>query len=196
MIRCFDIFLAVLGIIILLPMAILIAIWIKIDSSGPVIYRQQRIGLNGKPFGLLKFRTMQVASDKKGMLTVGNKDSRITRAGYFLRKYKMDELPQLVNVLLNEMSFVGPRPEVKKYVDLYSAKQKKVLSVKPGITDYASIVYRNENEILASASNPEEEYVHKIMPHKISLNLTYIRQRSLRAYLAILFKTIFSIFRS
>ncbi len=174
----------------------IIAIWIKFDSKGPIVYRQQRVGLNGQLFSLFKFRTMVINSDRKGGLTVGARDPRITRLGYYLRKFKIDELPQLWNVLFNDMSFVGPRPEIKKYVDLYSPEQKKVLSIKPGITDYASIVYKNENEILGQAVNPEQEYIRTIMPHKISLNLTYIQKKSLPAYFAILFKTIFSILRS
>ena len=195
MIRFFDIVLSVVGLIILSPLIILVSLWIKIDSKGPVIYRQQRIGLNGVPFNLFKFRTMYPDSVKKGLLTVGNRDARITRAGYYIRKYKLDELPQLFNVLLNEMSFVGPRPEMKRYVDMYTLQQTEILNVKPGITDYASIYYRNENEMLALAKDPEYEYISNIMPHKIILNLKYIRNNSLKSYFIILFKTIVSIFK-
>ena len=195
MIRFFDIMLSVVGLIILSPLIMLVSLWIKLDSKGPVLYRQQRIGLNGVSFDLFKFRTMYSDSDKKGLLTVGNRDARITNAGYYLRKYKLDELPQLFNVLLNEMSFVGPRPELKRYVDIYTLQQAEILNVKPGITDYASIYYKNENEMLALATDPEHEYISRIMPHKIILNLKYIKNSSLNSYFTILFKTILSIFK-
>ena len=195
MIRVFDVLLSLVGIILLTPVFLIIAVWIKVDSKGPAIYRQQRIGLNGRLFSLYKFRTMFTDSDRKGGLTVGARDPRITTVGYYLRKFKIDELPQILNVLFNDMSFVGPRPEIKKYVDLYTPEQRHVLSIKPGITDYASIVYKDENEILGRASDPEHEYINKIMPHKILLNLTYIKKRSVEAYFSILFKTIISIFR-
>lgn len=190
MIRFLDILFSTLGLIILLPIFFLILCWIKLDSKGTVLYKQERIGLYGKPFYLLKFRTMRANADKLGLLTVGQKDVRITRAGFFLRKYKLDELPQLFNVLKGEMSLVGPRPEVKKYVDMYSLEQKRVLSVKPGITDYASIYYKNENEILALASDPEQEYITRIMPHKVMMNLKYIESRSMKSYFIVIFKTL------
>ncbi len=195
MIRIFDVFLAVLGLLVLAPLFILVALIIKMDSRGPILFIQERVGINGISFKLFKFRTMLLNSSMKGGLTVGARDPRITKAGFYLRKFKIDELPQLLNVLWNDMSFVGPRPEIKKYVDLYSNEQQKVLTVKPGITDYASIVYKNENEILGRALDPEDEYVKRIMPHKILLNLRYIEEKSVFLYFSILSKTIFSIMR-
>jgi lipopolysaccharide/colanic/teichoic acid biosynthesis glycosyltransferase len=174
----------------LLPVFILIALFVTLDSSGGIFYRQIRVGKKNNDFFLLKFRTMQTGADKKGLLTVGSKDSRVTRVGYYLRKYKLDELPQLFNVLFGSMSLVGPRPEVRKYVDLYNAEQQQVLLVKPGITDYASIEYSNENEILAKAPNPEQTYINEIMPHKLSLNLKYIKEQGLLTDLKIILKTI------
>ena len=188
--RVFDIVCSFIGIIILSPFFILISILILLDSKGDIFYRQIRVGKNNEDFSLLKFRTMQTDADKKGLLTVGSRDSRVTRIGYFLRKYKLDELPQLFNVLFGSMSLVGPRPEVRKYVSLYNDEQKKVLSVKPGITDYASIEYSNENEILAKAQDPEQTYITDIMPHKLSLNLKYINEKSFTTDLKIIFKTI------
>lgn len=193
MIRLFDIIFSFLGLVILSPLLIIVAIWIKIDSKGPVLYRQIRVGLNGIDFGLLKFRSMQLDADKAGLLTVGGRDSRITNAGYYLRKYKIDELPQLFNVLLGDMSLVGPRPEVRKYVDLYSELQKKVLLVKPGITDMASIAYKKENELLAKSPDPEKTYIEEVMPEKLKLNMIYIENRGLVNYFKIILKTIFPI---
>jgi len=177
--RAFDIFFSVSGLIILSPVLIIISAVIKSDSKGPVIFRQSRVGKDNRDFMLFKFRTMRMDSDKQGLLTVGGKDPRITNAGYFLRKYKLDELPQLLNVLAGDMSFVGPRPEVRKYVELYSAIQKKVLEVKPGSTDIASIRYRNESDLLKEANDPEEFYIKQIIPDKIKLNLEYINDNSL-----------------
>ncbi len=177
--RAFDIFFSISGLIILSPVLIIISAVIKSDSKGPVIFRQSRVGKDNRDFMLFKFRTMRMDSDKQGLLTVGGKDPRITNAGYFLRKYKLDELPQLLNVLAGDMSFVGPRPEVRKYVELYSAIQKKVLEVKPGITDIASIRYRNESDLLKEANDPEEFYIKQIIPDKIKLNLEYINDSSL-----------------
>jgi len=188
--RIFDIVFSLIGIIILLPFLFLFTILVIIDSGFPVFYFQKRVGRNGIDFSLLKFRTMKKDSDKKGLLTVGEKDSRITSSGYFLRKYKIDELPQLFNVLIGSMSLVGPRPEVKKYVEMYNAEQKKVLSVKPGITDYASIEYANENAILAKSENPEQLYINEVMPAKLKLNLKYIEDQSFFTDLKIIFKTI------
>jgi lipopolysaccharide/colanic/teichoic acid biosynthesis glycosyltransferase len=188
--RVFDIVCSFIGIIILFPFFILISVLIIIDSKGGVFYRQVRVGKNNKDFFLLKFRTMQTGADKKGLLTVGSRDSRVTRIGYYLRKYKLDELPQLFNVLFGSMSLVGPRPEVRKYVDLYTPQQKRVLYVKPGITDFASIEYVNENEILAKSTNPEQTYINEIMPHKLSLNLKYIEQQGFITDLSIIFRTI------
>ncbi len=188
--RVFDISCALTGIVILLPFFIITAVLIVLDSRGGIFYRQVRVGKNNEDFFLLKFRTMKTDADKKGLLTVGNKDSRITRIGYYLRKYKLDELPQLFNVLLGSMSLVGPRPEVRKYVSLYNTEQQKVLSVKPGITDYASIEYANENERLAKSDNPEQTYISEIMPHKLSLNLKYIQEQSFVTDLKIIFCTL------
>lgn len=190
----FDQLLALLGILILLPFFILISVWIILDSKGGAFYIQQRVGLNGKPFGLIKFRTMRPDSDLKGKLTVGDRDPRITNAGYFLRKYKLDELPQLFNVLNGTMRFVGPRPEVEEYVDLYTSEQKKVLTVKPGITDYASLRYFKESELLAKSENPRQTYIEEIMPEKIRINLEYIERKSFSEDLKIIFKTIGRIF--
>ena len=192
--RLCDILFSLFGIVILLPVFILISILVGVSSRGGIFYRQIRVGKNNKDFALFKFRSMKVGADKDGLLTVGNKDSRITKVGVFLRKYKLDELPQLFNVLIGEMSLVGPRPEVRKYVELYTVEQKKVLIVRPGITDYASIEYRRENEILAKAENPEQVYINEILPHKLQLNLKYINDQSLSAYFSIIFKTIGKIF--
>src|ERR1035437_1659267 len=188
--RIFDIIFSLIGIIILLPFFFLFAILIIFDSGFPVIYSQTRVGRNGINFSLLKFRTMKKDSEKQGLLTVGEKDSRITNSGYFLRKYKIDELPQLFNVLTGNMSLVGPRPEVRKYVEMYNTEQKKVLLVKPGITDYASIEYANENAILSTSQNPEELYTKEVMPAKLKLNLKYIADQSFFTDLKIIFSTL------
>jgi lipopolysaccharide/colanic/teichoic acid biosynthesis glycosyltransferase len=188
--RIFDIFFSFIGFLLLLPVFLLIAIFIKMGSKGPVFYQQTRVGRNNKDFKLLKFRTMFTGADKKGLLTVGSKDSRITSIGYYLRKYKLDELPQLINVLKGDMSLVGPRPEVRKYVSLYSQEQMHVLSVQPGITDYASIEFSNENELLGKVDNPEEVYINEIMPKKLSINLKYIQKKNLLTDFKIVLKTI------
>lgn len=189
--RLFDITASFFGIIILSPLLIFIGLWVGLSSKGGVFYKQIRVGKNNKDFKLYKFRSMRVNSDKQGLLTVGSKDSRITKAGYFIRKYKIDELPQLFNVLKGDMSFVGPRPEVRRYVDLYSKEQMKVLSVRPGITDPASIKYRNENDLLSSANNPEEYYIQYIMPDKLKINIDYINTRTFIKDIKIIFQTIF-----
>lgn len=189
--RLFDITASFFGILILSPLFIFISLWVGLSSKGGVFYKQIRVGRNNKDFKLYKFRSMRVNSDKQGLLTVGSKDSRITKAGYFIRKYKIDELPQLFNVLKGDMSFVGPRPEVRRYVDLYSEEQMKVLSVRPGITDPASIKYRNENDILSSQSNPEEYYIQHIMPDKLKINIDYINTRTFVKDIKIIFQTIF-----
>lgn len=189
--RLFDITASFFGIIILSPLLIFIGLWVGLSSKGGVFYKQIRVGKNNKDFKLYKFRSMRVNSDKQGLLTVGSKDSRITKAGYFIRKYKIDELPQLFNVLKGDMSFVGPRPEVRRYVDLYSKEQMKVLSVRPGITDPASIKYRNENDLLSSANNPEEYYIQYIMPDKLKINIDYINNRTFFKDIKIIFQTIF-----
>ena len=195
MIRFFDFILGLVGLVVLAPIFIMLAIWIKIDSKGPVFYKQVRVGQNGINFGLFKFRSMVVDADKKGLITVGGRDPRITRSGYFIRKYKLDELPQLINVLVGDMSLVGPRPEVRKYVDLYTDEQQKVLSVKPGITDYASIEYVDENEILGKSSDPEKVYIEEIMPEKIKYNMKYINNKSLFEYFKIILLTVLKIVR-
>lgn len=193
--RSFDIFSSGLGLLLILPLLLVISIAIALSSKGGVFYRQRRVGLNGRPFDILKFRTMYVDSDRSGLLTVGDRDPRVTPIGYYLRKSKLDELPQLLNVLKGEMSVVGPRPEVPKYVALYSMEDRIVLSTRPGITDYASIYYRNENEILKIAENPEEKYIVDIMPVKLKLNKKYIDEKSLLVDLKIIFLTLFSIFK-
>ncbi len=176
--RLFDLIFSIIAVVILSPVFLIIVLAIFIDSPGAgIIYKQGRVGKNGKEFNLYKFRTMKPGSDKKGLLTLGGKDSRITRAGHFLRRYKLDELAQLFNVIKGDMSIVGPRPEVKKYVDLYTTGQKDVLSVKPGLTDYASIEYSDENSILESADNPEKLYIETIMPAKLKLNKKYIKDK-------------------
>lgn len=195
MIRFFDFILSLVGLVVLAPIFIVLAIWIKIDSTGPVFYKQVRVGQNGIDFGLFKFRSMVVDADKKGLITVGGRDPRITRSGYFIRKYKLDELPQLINVLVGDMSLVGPRPEVRKYVELYTDEQQKVLSVKPGITDYASIEYMDENEILGKSSDPEKTYIEEIMPEKIKYNMKYIQNKNVSEYFKIIFLTLLKIVR-
>ncbi len=188
--RFLDVIFSVWGILIFTPLFIIIALSIKLTSKGPILYKQKRVGLNGIEFSILKFRTMKIGSDKSGLLTVGNRDNRITTVGYYLRKFKLDELPQLFNVFCGEMSLVGPRPEVQKYVDLYSDEDLIVLSVKPGITDYASIYFRNENEILKNSDNPEMEYINVIMPKKLNLNKKYIEERNVITDLKIIYNTI------
>ncbi|MEX1189073.1 MAG: sugar transferase, partial [Bacteroidia bacterium] len=177
------------------PLFLILWFWVLLDSPGGGFYRQIRVGINGKDFKLWKFRTMHIDADKKGLLTVGGRDPRVTKAGYFLRKYKLDELPQLINVITGDMSLVGPRPEVRKYVDMYTAEQLKVLHVRPGMTDYASIEYMDENEILAKASQPEQTYVQEIMPAKLKLNLKYIEEQNFKVDLSIIFRTIKGILR-
>lgn len=185
----FDIVLSFVGLLALLPIFILVALLIIIGSGFPVFYRQKRIGLNGREFSLFKFRTMYANADTKGLLTVGGHDPRVTPIGYYLRKSKVDELPQLLNVLIGDMSLVGPRPEVKKYVDLYTDEQRQVLSVRPGITDYASIKFINENDILVKSDDPEKMYVKEVMPLKLKLNLKYIQDKSFLTDLSIIFET-------
>jgi lipopolysaccharide/colanic/teichoic acid biosynthesis glycosyltransferase len=193
--RLFDIFFSLIGLIILFIPFLIISLIIMLDSKGGVFYRQVRVGKDGKDFRLFKFRSMRTDSDKAGLLTVGGRDSRITRSGYYIRKYKIDELPQLINVLIGDMSLVGPRPEVRKYVDMYNSEQKQVLTVKPGITDFASIEYSDENAILGKASDPEKVYIEEIMPHKLDLNMKYIREQGILTDFKVIFKTIFKILR-
>lgn len=193
MIRTLDVLFSFLGLILLSPFFLLIAFFIKISSSGPVLYNQSRIGLNGAEFSVYKFRTMRMNSDKLGLITVGGRDPRITPIGYYLRKFKLDELPQLINVFIGDMSLVGPRPEVKKYVDLYTQEQSKVLTILPGITDWASIYYRDENVILGQSSNPEKDYIEKVMPDKLTYNLIYIENYGPVEYFKIIFRTLWHI---
>lgn len=195
-IRFFDIFIAFFGILFLLPFLSLIGVLIKIDSNGEILFKQIRVGFKNCDFELLKFRTMFTNSDKSKLLTIGERDNRITRLGFYLRKYKIDELPQLFNVLKGNMSLVGPRPEVRKYVNMYSDEQIKILSVKPGLTDYASIFYKSENNILSKSQNPEYTYINEIIPEKIKLNLKYIQNPSVYNYFKIIFLTLYSIFKT
>jgi lipopolysaccharide/colanic/teichoic acid biosynthesis glycosyltransferase len=193
--RSFDIVSSLIGIILLFPILLILWICIQLESSGGGFYRQIRVGKNGVDFLLWKFRTMQTGSDKKGLLTIGGRDSRVTRIGFYLRKYKLDELPQLINVFVGDMSIVGPRPEVRKYVKLYNSNQLKVLSVKPGITDYASIEYSNENELLAQSGNPEKTYIEEVLPAKLELNMKYIHTMNMKTDLQIILRTIKKIWR-
>lgn len=177
------------GLLVLSPLFLLLAIWIKCDSKGPVFYRQVRVGRNNRDFRLYKFRSMRVGSDKKGLITIGGHDPRVTRSGYFIRKYKLDELPQLINVFAGDMSLVGPRPEVRKYVDMYTPEQMHVLDVRPGVTDMASIRYRNENELLEQVDDPDRYYVDVIMQDKLRLNLEYVQRNSFWFDLKLIFET-------
>lgn len=172
--RFFDIIASGCGLLVLSPIFLIMAIWIKWDSKGPVFYRQVRVGRHNKDFRILKFRSMRVGADKGSLVTIGGRDPRITRSGYFIRKYKLDEFPQLINVFKGEMSLVGPRPEVRHYVDYWTAEQMHVLDVRPGITDPASIKFRNENELMEKAENPEDYYINVIMQEKIRLYLEYV----------------------
>ena len=194
--RGIDILFSLIGLICLFPFFIFISFFIFITSKGGVFFVQLRVGKNNKDFKLYKFRTMFLNSDNKGLLTVGNNDKRITKLGYYLRKNKLDEFPQLINVLNGTMSIVGPRPEVRKYVNLYNSEQKSILDVKPGITDLASIMYYNENEILANSVNPEQTYINEIMPIKLELNKQYINEMSLLTDLKIIFKTFIKLINS
>ena len=187
--RLFDIITSLIVLSVGLPFGILIALVIVIDSKGKIFYKQSRVGRHNVDFPLYKFRTMYSESDRGSLITIGENDTRITKIGLFLRKYKIDEFPQFFNILKGEMSIVGPRPEVRKYVDLYTPEQMKVLSVRPGLTDYASIRYVNENALLAASDDPEQTYIHEIMPDKLALNLKYIEEQSLWVDLKIILKT-------
>jgi lipopolysaccharide/colanic/teichoic acid biosynthesis glycosyltransferase len=191
--RVFDIIVSLLILVLFLPFGIIISIWILIESKGGLFYRQERIGKNGIPFKIFKFRSMRKDADKQGKLTVGMRDPRITNSGYFIRKYKLDEFPQFINVLIGEMSIVGPRPEVKEYTDLYNDEQRKILSVKPGITDYASLEYFKENELLGKSEDPQKTYINEIMPAKIQLNLKYIENPGIIQDLKIMWRTFLKI---
>lgn len=189
----FDIVASGLGLLCLSPLFLILAVWIKCDTPGPVFYRQTRVGRYNRDFRLYKFRSMRIGADRQGLITVGGHDTRITRSGYFIRKYKLDEFPQLINVFIGDMSLVGPRPEVRKYVDLYTQEQMHVLDVRPGITDLASIRYRNENELLAQAADPDRYYIETIMPDKLRINLEYVANHSFWSDIVFIFKTFWEI---
>lgn len=187
--RAFDIIASGLGLIVLSPLFLILAIWIKLDSKGPVFYRQVRVGRNNKDFRIFKFRSMRVGADRGSLVTIGGHDPRITRSGYFIRKFKFDELPQLINVFIGDMSLVGPRPEVRHYVDYWTPAQMHVLDVRPGITDPASIKFRNENELMEQTEDPEKYYIEVIMQEKIKLYLEYVEEHSFFYDIALIFKT-------
>lgn len=187
--RLFDIVASGLGLICLSPLFLILAVWIKADSKGPVFYRQVRVGKGNRDFRLFKFRSMRPDSDKLGLITIGGHDPRVTRSGYFIRKYKLDEFPQLINVFKGDMSLVGPRPEVRKYVDMYSPDQMRVLSVRPGITSLASIRYRNENDILAAADDPDQCYIETVMPDKLAIDLEYVDRATFWNDIKLIFST-------
>ena len=187
--RLFDITASSLGLIVLSPLFLVLAIWIKLDSKGPVFYRQVRVGRNNKDFRIFKFRSMRVGSDKGSLITIGGRDPRITRSGFFIRKSKLDELPQLINVFVGDMSLVGPRPEVRHYVDYWTAEQMHVLDVRPGITDPASIKFCNESELMAQAEDPEKYYIEVIMQEKIKIYLEYVENHSFLGDIGLIFKT-------
>ncbi|MBS1579246.1 MAG: sugar transferase [Bacteroidetes bacterium] len=195
MIRFFDLLFSIIAAIILSPLLLLIFILVKLTSKGTAVFVQKRVGKNNIDFNLYKFRTMNISSDVQRLLTVGEKDKRITKVGVFLRRFKLDELPQLINVIKGDMSLVGPRPEVRYFVNYYTTEQLKVLNVLPGITDYASIKYRNENELLEKAENPEAFYINHILPEKINLNLLFINNPSLKIYFQILWATFIRIIK-
>lgn len=187
--RLFDIVASGLGLLVLSPLFLIIAIWIKLDSKGPVYYRQVRVGRNNKDFRIFKFRSMRVGSDKGSLVTIGGRDPRVTRSGYWIRKFKLDELPQLINVFIGDMSLVGPRPEVRHYVNYWTEEQMHVLDVRPGITDPASIKFRNENELMEKADDPEKYYIEVIMQEKIKLYLEYVNNHSFCGDIGLIFKT-------
>ena len=187
--RLFDIVASGCGLIVLSPVFLILAIWIKLDSPGPVFYRQVRVGRGNRDFRIFKFRSMRVGSDKGSLVTIGGHDPRITRSGYFIRKFKLDEFPQLINVFVGDMSLVGPRPEVRHYVDYWTPEQMHVLDVRPGITDPASIKFRNENELMEAASDPEKYYIEVIMQEKIKLYLEYVAHHSFLGDIGLIFKT-------
>ena len=191
--RLFDIFASGLGLFFLSPLFLILAIWIKLDSKGPVFYRQVRVGRGNKDFRIFKFRSMRVGADKQGLITVGGHDPRITRSGYFIRKYKLDEFPQLINVFIGDMSLVGPRPEVRKYVDMYTPEQMHVLDVRPGVTSLASIRYRNENELLDKAEDPDQFYIDVVMQDKLAIDLEYVEHASFWYDIKLIFQTFWEI---
>ena len=187
--RLFDVVASGFGLFVLSPLFLVLAIWIKCDSKGPVFYRQVRVGYKNKDFRIFKFRSMRVGADKGSLVTIGGHDPRVTRSGYFIRKFKFDELPQLINVFLGDMSLVGPRPEVRHYVDYWTPEQMHVLDVRPGITDPASIKFRNENELMEKAENPEKYYIEVIMQEKIKLYLEYVEKHSFWYDFGLILKT-------
>lgn len=191
--RIFDIVASGFGLIVLSPLFLVLAIWIKADSRGPVFYRQTRVGRGNRDFRLFKFRSMRIGSDRQGLITVGGHDPRVTRSGYYIRKYKLDELPQLINVFSGDMSLVGPRPEVRKYVELYTPQQLHVLDVRPGITSLASIRYRNENDILAASDDPDRCYIEKVLPDKLKIDLEYVGKASFFYDIKLIFVTFWEI---
>ena len=193
--RLFDIVASGIGLIVLSPIILILAIWIKLDSKGPVFYRQVRVGRYNKDFRIFKLRSMRVGADKGSLVTIGGHDPRVTRSGYFIRKFKFDELPQLINVLLGDMSLVGPRPEVRHYVDYWTPEQMHVLDVRPGITDPASIKFRNENELMEKAEDHEKYYIEVIMQEKIRLYLEYVDKQSLFYDITLIFKTLWVVAR-
>ncbi|AUP77279.1 sugar transferase [Flavivirga eckloniae] len=176
--RSFDVIFSIIGLTLLSPILLLIAVLIKLDSKGPVFFVQGRVGKDNIDFNIFKFRTMRVQSQKKGLLTLGNNDSRVTKIGYFLRRYKIDEFPQLINILKGDMSFVGPRPELRHYVNFYSNDDMKIFVVRPGITGLASLKYRNEVELLKAAEDPEDFFINTIIPDKLKFNKEYIKKRN------------------
>ena len=187
--RLFDIIASGIGLLLLSPLFLILAIWIKLDSEGPVFYRQVRVGKDNKDFRIFKFRSMRVGSDKGSLVTIGGRDPRITRSGYFIRKFKLDEFPQLINVFVGDMSLVGPRPEVRHYVEYWTPEQMHVLDVRPGITDPASIKFRNENELMEQAEDPEDYYINVIMQEKLKLYLEYVQNHSFWGDIGLIFKT-------
>lgn len=191
--RLFDIIASGLGLLILSPLFLVVAIWIKCDSKGPVFYRQVRVGRNNQDFRIFKFRSMRLGSDKGSLVTIGGRDPRVTRSGYYIRKFKIDELPQLINVFIGDMSLVGPRPEVRHYVNFWTPEQMRVLDVRPGITDPASIKFRNENELMEKADDPEKYYIEVIMQEKIKLYLEYVENHSFINDIGLIFKTFWTI---
>ncbi len=192
--RLFDVISSLAVLLLLFPLFAVVSVLIVLDSKGGVFYKQTRVGKNHKPFNLFKFRTMRPNSDKV-QITVGHRDPRVTRVGYFLRKYKLDEIPQLINIIKGEMSVVGPRPEVPKYVNQYTDEQKRVLNVKPGLTDYASLQFVDESEILAQSEDPEKAYTREILPQKLKLALKYIDERNFWVDIKLIFQTLGRIIR-
>ena len=191
--RLFDVVASGVGLLLLSPLFLLVAIWIKLDSPGPVFYRQVRVGRYNRDFRIFKFRSMRVGADKGSLVTIGGRDPRVTRSGYFIRKFKVDELPQLINVFIGDMSLVGPRPEVRHYVDCWTKDQLHVLDVRPGITDPASIKFRNENELLEKAEDPEKYYIEVIMQEKLRLYLEYVENHSFWYDIKLIFQTLVAI---